>query len=274
VLYDLFISYSSEDRETFVRPFAKQLRKSGFRLWYDEFELKPGDRLSESIDYGLSHSKAGIVVLSPSFLGRQWPKRELSGLTSLQMHGKGTLIPLLYGISISELLEFSPPLADVKCLIGGHGIEKNIEEIERVVKPSKSLWDEMPIDQAIEYFDRGEEYFGLVVACHALDNRLFQLYQFHKSHHYSQDEPEEHIRDPRAAMDLLLSKELLNTRYSGEEIDIDLVKEVFKYQGMKYNFAPFMSPKAEDALAIVKQVQKFMRANRMPAGDYLDRGFL
>jgi hypothetical protein len=44
--YDAFISHASEDKDTIVRPLAKLLAKMGFRIWYDEFELKVGDNQS------------------------------------------------------------------------------------------------------------------------------------------------------------------------------------------------------------------------------------
>lgn len=66
--YDAFISHASEDKDGLVRPLAELLRKQGFAIWYDEFQLKVGDSLRRSIDNGLAHSRFGIVVLSPDFL--------------------------------------------------------------------------------------------------------------------------------------------------------------------------------------------------------------
>ena len=50
--YDAFISHASEDKEDFVRPFAILLRERGLNIWYDEFELKIGDKLRRKIDEG------------------------------------------------------------------------------------------------------------------------------------------------------------------------------------------------------------------------------
>lgn len=54
--YDAFICHASEDKESFVRPLAKELRKKGLRVWYDEFTLKLGDSLRRSIDRGLARA--------------------------------------------------------------------------------------------------------------------------------------------------------------------------------------------------------------------------
>ena len=47
--YDAFISHATEDKDDLVRPLAGLLKKYGFRIWYDEFEIEIGDSLRESI---------------------------------------------------------------------------------------------------------------------------------------------------------------------------------------------------------------------------------
>jgi TIR domain len=52
----------------------------GLRVWFDELTLTIGDSLRQSIDRGLANSRFGIVVISPSFLQKDWPQKELDGL--------------------------------------------------------------------------------------------------------------------------------------------------------------------------------------------------
>ena len=111
--YDAFISHASEDKERVARPIAEALINRGFRIWYDEFELKIGKSLSESIDIGLSKSRFGIVILSAHFFSKSWPKRELRGLIAQEVAGKGIILPVWHGISKEEVLLNSPPLADL-----------------------------------------------------------------------------------------------------------------------------------------------------------------
>jgi hypothetical protein len=110
--YDAFISHASEDKEKLVRPLANALSKMGFRIWYDEFELKVGDSLRQSIDKGLINSRYGIVILSPSFFAKNWPQYELNGLTSREIAGHKVILPVLYKITRDDLLAYSPTLAD------------------------------------------------------------------------------------------------------------------------------------------------------------------
>jgi hypothetical protein len=58
--YDVFISHAAEDKDDFVRPFAAFLKEKGLNVWYDEFELKIGDKLRRKIDEGLSKTRYGI----------------------------------------------------------------------------------------------------------------------------------------------------------------------------------------------------------------------
>lgn len=110
--YDAFISHASEDKQEFVRPLAGKLTELGLKIWYDEFELKVGDRLRGSIDRGLVNSRYGIVVLSKNFFSKNWPQYELDGLTAREIEGRKVILPIWYGISKKDVLKYSPPLAD------------------------------------------------------------------------------------------------------------------------------------------------------------------
>ena len=64
--YDAFISHASEDKVSVVKPLATALTRLGYRVWYDEFELRVGDSLRQSIDKGLINSRFGIRSTPPS----------------------------------------------------------------------------------------------------------------------------------------------------------------------------------------------------------------
>jgi TIR domain len=110
--YDAFISHASEDKTSLVRPLARELERLGFRVWYDEFELKVGDSLRKSIDKGLANSRYGIVILSKSFFEKNWPQYELNGLTAREMEKHKVILPVWHNITKEEVLSFSPTLAD------------------------------------------------------------------------------------------------------------------------------------------------------------------
>lgn len=110
--WDLFIAHASEDKEGFVRPLAERLRELGVKVWYDEFQLKPGASLIATIDRGLANSAFGLLILSKDFLGKPWPDYERRGLTTREMAGGSVVIPVWRDVTQADVVAFSPPLAD------------------------------------------------------------------------------------------------------------------------------------------------------------------
>ncbi len=135
--YDAFISHASEDKEKFVKPLASALTRMNYRVWYDEFELRVGDSLRESIDKGLVNSRFGIVVLSPAFFSKNWPQYELNGLTAREMDGHKVILPVWHRVNRDDVLAYSPTLADKVALSSGRLSLKKIAEALREVFDSE-----------------------------------------------------------------------------------------------------------------------------------------
>ena len=110
--YDVFISHATEDKDDVVRPLAKTLVDQSLRVWYDEFELRLGDSLRRKIDAGLAQSRFGIVVLSHAFFEKNWTQYELDGLVTREMTGDQVILPLWHRITKTEVISYSPSLAD------------------------------------------------------------------------------------------------------------------------------------------------------------------
>ncbi len=133
--YDVFISHASEDKDDFVRPLAEKLTEAGFSAWYDEFQLKIGDKLRRSIDRGLANSRFGIVVFSPDFFQKNWTQYELDGLVQKEMTGKKAILPLWHKVSKDEVMKYSPSLADTVALnTAMFTIEELVEKLSEVLK--------------------------------------------------------------------------------------------------------------------------------------------
>lgn len=110
--YDVFISHASEDKDEVVRPLAVALRNKGVKVWYDEFEMKMGDSLRRKIDYGLAHSRFGVVVISRAFIRKGWTNYELDGIITKAVSGKQVMLPIWHNITQEEVENYSPSLAD------------------------------------------------------------------------------------------------------------------------------------------------------------------
>jgi hypothetical protein len=135
--WDIFISHASEDKRDLVRPLAERLGARGLRVWLDEVHLTVGDSLNRKIAAALSRSRFGVVVISPSFLRKEWPQRELDGLTAREHDGGKVILPVWHGVSFEDVQRHSPMLADRLAVNSSRGIDHVVEELLRAVKASQ-----------------------------------------------------------------------------------------------------------------------------------------
>ena len=133
--WDAFISHASEDKDDFVRSLADGLTECGLSVWFDEFELKVGDHLRESIDRGLSQSRFSIVVLSPHFFEKKWPQDELSGLVTRETGGAKVILPVWYNLDAEAVRTFSPILANRVATLSSKGLDRVIADLMQAIAP-------------------------------------------------------------------------------------------------------------------------------------------
>lgn len=138
--WDFFISHASEDKEEIAKPLAEFLRALGFKIWYDEFELKLGDSLNQSINKGLAESKIGIVILSPNFFAKSWPQRELNGFVAVGQR----ILPVLHNMDYSDVARKFPVMADIKAIKTHSSIMDIVREILRSVEGEIPLPSHLP----------------------------------------------------------------------------------------------------------------------------------
>src|SRR3989339_377676 len=98
--WDVFISYSSEDRELVASPLARALQERGLQVWFDQEQLEYGDNLPRLLENGLCQSKIGVVILSASYFSKTFPQEELAALLNREIAGGGgVLLPVRYGLT-------------------------------------------------------------------------------------------------------------------------------------------------------------------------------
>lgn len=131
--WDAFISHASEDKDGFVRPLAEGLQERGLSVWFDEFELKVGDSLRESIDHGLGRSRFGIVVFSPHFFEKRWPQNELNGLVTRETGGAKVILPVWHNVDAEAVRTVSPVLADRVATSSRNGLIQVIEDLIQAI---------------------------------------------------------------------------------------------------------------------------------------------
>lgn len=129
--WDFFISHASEDKANIVRPLAERLQNHGLRVWFDEQQILIGDSLRRRIDEGLSRSRFGIVILSPSFFAKDWPQKELDALASREIGNEKVILPIWHELTEADVAYFSPLLADRKAVSTSEGLDRVVDEILR-----------------------------------------------------------------------------------------------------------------------------------------------
>jgi hypothetical protein len=111
--WDVFVSHASEDKDQVAIPLAQVLRRAGLRVWLDRQELRIGDSLHTKIDEGLANSRYGIVIVSPSFLDKRFPRKELDGLFAREdADGHNLILPVWHQLDKAAVAKYSPILAD------------------------------------------------------------------------------------------------------------------------------------------------------------------
>ena len=111
------------------------LTASGLSVWFDEATLELGDSLRRKIDAGLARCRYGVVILSPRFLSKEWPQRELDGLVARETEtGEKAILPVWHELNSSTLAQYSPILADRLAVRSEEGIPTIVSKILRVVR--------------------------------------------------------------------------------------------------------------------------------------------
>jgi hypothetical protein len=75
--YDVFLCHSSSDK-VLVRRVATALRNAGLKVWFDDWVIEVGDDVYLSIEAGLEHSRALVLIISSKALSSDWVDLERS----------------------------------------------------------------------------------------------------------------------------------------------------------------------------------------------------
>lgn len=108
--YDIFLCHAWDDRRTTAKELNDALENAGVTVWFSEKAVLLGSNLMREIDKGLSKSRAGLVLVTESFIKRIKAEgvadKELSALLARDL-----LVPIVHGVTYDDLREESPLLA-------------------------------------------------------------------------------------------------------------------------------------------------------------------
>lgn len=109
-LRDVFLCHAWDDRLGAAKELHDLLEANNVSVWFSEKDVLLGVPLLRAIDKGLANSRAGIVMVTPSFLTRiereSIADKELSALLAGNL-----LVPVVHGTTYEALREASPLLA-------------------------------------------------------------------------------------------------------------------------------------------------------------------
>ncbi|UCH96131.1 MAG: toll/interleukin-1 receptor domain-containing protein [Candidatus Aminicenantes bacterium] len=93
--YHAFISHKN-DCKSWVKILAENLKAQGFKVFLDEWEIKPGENWLENIYRGLNKSQKGILVITPNAMDSGWVRKEYEEMLILMQEDPGfQIIPVV-----------------------------------------------------------------------------------------------------------------------------------------------------------------------------------
>ena len=76
---------------------------NGVNVWYDQWEIKPGDSLRRKIDEGIEGAAYFMVLLTPNSLESEWVQTELDAGMVRRIEGTCKLIPIILNLSDDQI---------------------------------------------------------------------------------------------------------------------------------------------------------------------------
>ena len=101
----VYLAHASEDKAR-VRPIAEYLMANGVEVWFDEWEIDPGDSLRQKMEEGLGAMTHFVVVLTETSITKPWVAKEIDVGMVQQVGGKSRFVPLVVDLDPSKLSPF------------------------------------------------------------------------------------------------------------------------------------------------------------------------
>ena len=96
--YDVFLSHNSLDKP-WVDCLARNLRAAGLDVFYDTWEMIPGNGVATSLDGALEASRAGILIVTEAARESGWVRDEYEKMVALR-NRRGSdfrVVPVIFG---------------------------------------------------------------------------------------------------------------------------------------------------------------------------------
>lgn len=128
VVYDVFLSHASEDKDEIARPLADALTARGVTVWFDELNIRVGQSIRREIEHGIRDARFGLVIISEHFMAKPWTQAELDALWGKKMAAKDdSLLPVWHKVTYDDVQRGLPLLA------GLHALNTSTMPIDKIV---------------------------------------------------------------------------------------------------------------------------------------------
>lgn len=130
----VYLAHATEDKAQ-VRPIAEYLMAHGVEVWFDEWEIEPGDSLREKMEQGLGEMTHFVVVLTETSITKPWVAKEIDVGMVRQVGGESRFVPLVVDVNPARLSPFIQAMLfltldpsnenELKALVGRlHGVSR------------------------------------------------------------------------------------------------------------------------------------------------------
>ena len=127
-MHHVFLCHSSEDHDI-VWDIYDNLSKLGFRVWFDEVAMEPGDLLVDKIGNAIRSSINLAVILSVNSINSQWVKKEVSiAMVDSLAGAEVKVVPILL-----DDTKLPPFLSDIN-YVDWRNDDKKLLQFARLVK--------------------------------------------------------------------------------------------------------------------------------------------
>lgn len=131
--YDAFVSHAVEDKLPIANELCARLEQEGLKIWYSGKELKVGDSLERTILRGLDDSRYGIVILSPTYIKKNWPRKEFYLMMAKEIEQRKVILPILYNITNEELQSLDISIAGRWAIPYEKGMDFVVQKLLEVI---------------------------------------------------------------------------------------------------------------------------------------------
>lgn len=135
-MQDVFISHSSLDKNSFVKPLVKELQSRNISVWFDEISIVSGEVIHAEIVDGIKNSLITVIIVSENYLSSCWTILEM-GMKIISSEEK-SLVPVFYNIDTETIVRKCPFLLGHKYIKATGDLNSIADEICQAVSHAKN----------------------------------------------------------------------------------------------------------------------------------------